>query len=186
VTTPSSFDDFALASQATPLAAVFADEIRAHGPITFARFMAIALGHPEHGYYARPGFAWGADGDFETSPQVSSVFGYLWARQVEECWERLGRPPAFHLVEVGAGSGAFSEAMLTWLRERAPACFAATRAVVLDGMPRRVEEQRARLQRAGFEAEHALAEEWLARGGRVTGVVISNECFDWWSGAERC
>lgn len=179
--TPSAFDDFALTSRATPLVSVIAAEIRAGGLMTFARFMALALGHPEHGYYARPGFAWGASGDFQTSPEVAPVFGYLWARQVLECWERLGRPAPFHLVEVGAGSGAFSEAMLTWLRERAPECFAALRAVVLDGMPRRIEDQRARLGRAGFGApqvEHALAEEWLARSDRVTGVVISNECFD--------
>lgn len=179
--TPSAFDDFALTSRATPLAAIVADEVRASGPITFARFMALALGHPEHGYYARPGFAWGAAGDFQTSPEVAPVFGYLWARQVLECWERLGRPAPFHLVEVGAGSGAFSEAMLTWLRDRAPECFAVLRAVVLDAMPRRIDEQRARLERAGFTAptvEHASAEAWLARDERVTGVIISNECFD--------
>ena len=179
--TPSAFDDFALARRATPLTSIVADEIRRDGAITFAHFMALALGHPEYGYYARPGFTWGANGDFQTSPEVSPVFGYLWAHQVNECWERLGRPVPFHLVEVGAGSGAFSESMLTWLRERAPECFATLRAVVLDGMPRRVEEQRARLDRAGFAApqvEHADAAEWLARDERVTGVVISNECFD--------
>jgi len=179
--TPPAFDDFALTARATPLASIVADEVSAGGPITFARFMALALGHPEYGYYARPDLAWGGAGDFQTSPEVAPVFGYLWARQVLECWERLGRPAPFHLVEVGAGSGAFSEAMLTWLRERAPDCFAALRAVVLDAMPRRIEEQRARLARAGFSAptvEHASAEAWLALDERVTGVVISNECFD--------
>ncbi len=171
-------DDFALATRATPLAPIIAEEIRGAGAITFARFMAVALGHPEHGYYARVGFAWGADGDFETSPEVHPVFGYLWARQVEECWERLSRPAPFQLVEVGAGSGAFAAAMLTWLRERAPECFAATRAVLLDAHPRRIDDQRARLRAAGIEAEHALASEWLSGGEPVTGAIISNECFD--------
>nr|HRC62494.1 SAM-dependent methyltransferase [Dehalococcoidia bacterium] len=110
-TTPAH-DDFALANRATPLTPVIAAEIAERGPMTFARFMSLALGHPEHGYYSRPDLAWGAAGDFETSPEVHPVFGYLWARQILECWERLGRPTEFALVEPGAGSGAFAVATL--------------------------------------------------------------------------
>jgi SAM-dependent MidA family methyltransferase len=173
-----AFDDFALAKQATPLASIIAAEIAARGPITFARFMALALGHPEYGYYSRERLEWGAAGDFETSPEVHPIFGYLWARQVLECWERLGRPEAFHLVEPGAGSGAFAVAMLIWLRERAPECAAAVRPVLLDGHPHRLADQQRALGAQGFEAEHALLDEWLARPEPVTGVVISNELFD--------
>ena len=178
--TRAPLDDFALAARATPLGRVVLDEVdRAEGArITFARFMALALGHPEHGYYARAGLAWGREGDYETSPEVHPIFGYLWARQVEQCWERLGRPAPFAIVEPGAGSGAFAVALLTWLRARAPACFAAARPVLLDGHARRVEEQRSTLRAAGLEAEHALLDDWLARVQPITGVVISNEYFD--------
>ena len=144
-------DDFALASSETPLAPVIRAEMdAAGGRVPFARFMALALGHPEHGYYSAERLAWGRDGDYETSPEVHPVFGYLWARQVEQCWERLGRPGEFHLVEVGAGSGAFAIAILTWLRERAPDCFAATRPTLLDGSPRRLEAQRQALEARGL------------------------------------
>ena len=68
----------------------------AGGRITFAQFMALALGHREHGYYSRADLAWGARGDYETSPEVHPIFGYLWARQVAECWERLDRPARRH------------------------------------------------------------------------------------------
>ena len=86
-------DDFALTDRPAPLTPVIRAAIEAAGgAITFTRFMAIALGHPEHGYYSRPDLAWGRDGDYETSPEVHPIFGYLWARQVEECWERLDRP----------------------------------------------------------------------------------------------
>jgi SAM-dependent MidA family methyltransferase len=109
---------------------------------------------------------------------VHPIFGYLWARQVHECWELLDRPDELHVVEPGAGSGAFAVAMLTWLRERAPECFAAVRPVLLDGHPRRIEEQRRALAEHGLEAEHALLNEWLARPEPVAGIVISNELFD--------
>ncbi len=172
-------DDFALAAQETPLAAVIREEIEAEGGrITFAHFMALALGHPEHGYYQRPDLAWGRDGDYETSPEVHPIFGYLWARQIEECWQRLGSPEVFDLVEVGAGSGAFSGAILTWLRDRSPDCFAATRATLLDGSPARLEAQQRALDTRNLEAEHRLLEDWLADEEPITGVVISNEFFD--------
>ncbi|MEZ4504117.1 MAG: SAM-dependent methyltransferase [Dehalococcoidia bacterium] len=172
-------DDFALAERETPLLPIILEEIeRAGGRITFARFMDLALGHPEHGYYAREDLRWGPEGDFETSPEVHPIFGYLWARQIEECWQRLGRPATFDLVEVGAGSGAFSRSMLTWLRERAPTCFEAARPVLLDGHPRRLEGQRAALAGAGLEARHALLGDWLAEDTPVEGVIISNELFD--------
>lgn len=179
--TADAFDDFGLANRATPLASIVAAEVAAAGPMTFARFMALALGHPEHGYYSREQFVWGAAGDFETSPEVHPIFGYLWARQVLECWERLGRPTLFYLVEVGAGSGAFSAAMLTWLRDRAPECAAAVRPVLLDGSPHRLADQRRTLASAGLEgleAKHLLLDDWLAEPEPVHGVVISNEFFD--------
>ena len=171
-------DDFALAARATPLTAIVRAEIAERGPIPFARFMELALYHPEHGYYARAGLAWGREGDYETSPEVHPVFGYLWARQIEECWRRLGEPAAFDLVEPGAGSGAFMAAMLDWLRERAPACHAAARPVLLDAHPRRLAEQRAVLEARGHEARHALLADWLAEGEPAEGVAISNELFD--------
>lgn len=171
-------DEFALATQ-TPLLPLLISQIdAAGGRITFAEFMAQALGHPEHGYYSRAGLTWGRDGDYETSPEVHPIFGYLWARQVLECWQRLGEPAAFALVEVGCGSGAFMRAILTWLRTRAPRCFAAAHTVMLDGHPNRLADQRAHLASAGFEVEHSLTADWLARPERITGVVISNEFFD--------
>jgi len=174
-----AFDDFALAAAETPLAGIVRDEIEAAGGrITFERFMSLALGHPEHGYYCREQLAWGRDGDYETSPEVHPIFGYLWSRQILECWERLGSPQRFDLVEVGGGSGIFSASMLTWLRERAPECFAAVRATILDGHERRLAQQRRTLEALGLEAKHQLLGEWLGESEPIVGVVISNEFFD--------
>ena len=42
---------------------------------------------------------------FGTSSMSHPVFGALIARQLEEMWHVLGDPPAFHVIEVGAGDG---------------------------------------------------------------------------------
>ena len=78
--------------------------IRSEGPITVARYMAEALGHPQHGYYAtRDPF--GAAGDFITAPEISQMFGELIGLWCAEMWRRMGRPRPVRLVEFGPGRG---------------------------------------------------------------------------------
>ena len=89
----------------TPLEEEIAAEIRAGGPITFRRFMELALYHPEHGYYQRPRDPFGIEGDFYTNSQLQPVFGRLLARQVEQWYDEMGAPADFIVVEMGAGRG---------------------------------------------------------------------------------
>ena len=92
-------------------------EIAASGPLTFARFMTIALYDPERGYYRsateRPGRA----GDFLTAPETHPIFGAALARQLDEVWRRLDRPRRFVLREYGAGSGTLAASILAGLRD---------------------------------------------------------------------
>jgi SAM-dependent MidA family methyltransferase len=81
------------------------DEIRARGPVSFARFMELALHHPEHGYYARGPERLGRGGDYFTASDVGPAFGACLARQLVEMDARLGRPDPFRYVEHGAGRG---------------------------------------------------------------------------------
>lgn len=90
-------------------------EIRAGGPITFARFMEAALYHPAHGFYARASV--GERGHFVTSPHLSPAFATLLARQVRELAELLDRPEPFALVEGGAGDGTLARQMMAALPE---------------------------------------------------------------------
>jgi SAM-dependent MidA family methyltransferase len=87
-------------------------EIRASGPLPFARFMELALYDPDGGYYrsseARPG----RGGDFITAPELHPIFGELLARGVEDAWVALGRPHPFVVVEHGAGEGALAVPLL--------------------------------------------------------------------------
>ncbi|HEX7967496.1 MAG TPA: class I SAM-dependent methyltransferase, partial [Stellaceae bacterium] len=65
-----------------------ARRIRAAGPLSVADYMAEALGHPRHGYYATRD-PLGARGDFITAPEVSQIFGELVGLWCADAWERM-------------------------------------------------------------------------------------------------
>jgi NADH dehydrogenase [ubiquinone] 1 alpha subcomplex assembly factor 7 len=88
----------------TALAGLLATRIRATGPITLADFMAEALMHPAHGYYAtRDPF--GAAGDFTTAPEISQMFGELLGLCLAQGWRDQGAPARIVVAELGPGRG---------------------------------------------------------------------------------
>lgn len=85
-----------------------ADEIKAliaaEGPMPLARYMALALGHPVHGYYvARDPI--GRHGDFTTAPEISQMFGEILGVWAAHMWRAMGAPSSVGLVELGPGRG---------------------------------------------------------------------------------
>ncbi len=69
-----------------------------------SEYMALALGHPEYGYYTtRDPF--GLAGDFITAPEISQMFGELIGLWCVEHWRALGRPAPLSLIELGPGRG---------------------------------------------------------------------------------
>ncbi len=80
------------------------DLARHSGPLTFARFMEVALFAPETGYYASVSHLQD-HGDYFTSPAAHPLFGTLLAIQLQQMWQLLDRPSPFTVVELGAGSG---------------------------------------------------------------------------------
>ena len=78
----------------------------------FAAFMSLALYHPQHGYYTAGPQRVGWSGHFLTSPELDPAFGQLWASAFEQVWDAAGRPPAFEVIEIGPGEGAFAESVL--------------------------------------------------------------------------
>lgn len=98
-----------------PLEEKIIEKIKQEGPITFERFMDMALYYPELGYYSSPKKIIGREGDFYTGPHLHPVFGAVLARQLMEMWEVMERPSLFHAVEIGAGTGYLSKDILDYL-----------------------------------------------------------------------
>ncbi len=145
-------------------------EIGAHGALTFARFMAIALYDPERGYYRVEADRPGRSGDFLTAPETHPLFGAAVGRQLDEVWQRLDRPSRFVLREYGAGSGTLAATILAGLREDGSEL-----ADALEYDPVEINEHRRReiAQRAALRLRPATD-----TGASFAGAVIANEFLD--------
>lgn len=157
----------------TPLDQLIRAEIRAQGPIDIAHFMALALGHPAHGYYAtRDPF--GRAGDFITAPEISQMFGELLGLWAVAVWQGLGRPDPVHLVELGPGRGTLMADALRAARG-APDFLRAIRLVLVETSPVLRQAQARSMQPSGIEPY------WLDDlSGLADGPVIllANEFLD--------
>ena len=99
------------------LSEIIIDKIRQNGPLSFHDFMDMALYHPDLGYYTSTNDNIGKKGDFYTSSNVSSVFGEMIGKQVEEMWYLLEEGD-FTVVEMGAGLGLLSGDVLGYLKTK--------------------------------------------------------------------
>lgn len=158
------------------LVARIAAEIRATGPMTFARFMELALYDPEAGYYAAgsPATAGpGRTGDFLTAPEGHPIFGWSIARFLESAWAALDRPGRFVVREHGAGSGALAAGVLDGLRRSESDLLDAIEYQASDVAPARLEALAARLGATGLDRHLHPPDARPA-----TGAVIANELLD--------
>ena len=145
--------------------------IRAHGPITVAAYMAVALHDADSGYYAsrQP---LGAAGDFVTAPEVSQIFGELIGLWCADLWQRIGRPAPLVVAELGPGRGVL---MADFLRAAAAirGFREALRLVLVEASPLLHEEQRQRL--AAFDPTWATTIDALPEGPLL---LVANEFLD--------
>jgi SAM-dependent MidA family methyltransferase len=157
----------------TALAERIRDEIVSGGPMTFARFMELALYDPHGGYYRSTAGGPGRTRDFLTSPEAHPIFGDALANQVVEVWDRLDRPDPFVLQEHGAGTGALAEAILGALERRGSPLLTSIRYVPIEIDPGRTAAVTERLAAAGHGDRVAPAID-----GAFTGVAFANEVLD--------
>jgi NADH dehydrogenase [ubiquinone] 1 alpha subcomplex assembly factor 7 len=143
------------------------------GPITLERYMALALGHPKHGYYmTRDPF--GAGGDFITAPEISQMFGELVGVWASEAWRLAGAPNPTRLVELGPGRGTLIFDLLRVARV-APDFLDAISVHLVETSPALRAVQRETLARA------AKPVDWLARVAEIPpgpALILANEFFD--------
>lgn len=175
------------------LVAAIIDEIQASGPITFARFMELALYHPEFGYYTRTSdeaptevgtpeigeerIGW--SGDYYTSSDLHPALAQAVAKQARQIDDLLGRPDPFTVVEMGPGKGLFARDFLADCA-RHPEFFGRLRYVLIERSPAMQVALRRNL--ASWLVDKSRVT-WM-RGleefasGSVVGLLLSNELLD--------
>lgn len=154
-------------------------EIKSKGPITFARFMEMALYYPGLGYYTRPGITTGPAGDFYTSPDVHPAFGQALARLFVKMWEALGRPERWALVEYGAGTGRLARHVLDFLQADQPQAASGLVYWIIEISPYLISLQKEEIAGLGLPPERVV---WAKNPEELpeknTGCIFSNELVD--------
>ncbi len=149
-------------------------EIARRGPIAFAEFMELALGHAGGGYYTAPAARPTRSGDYLTAPELHPIFGAALARQAAEAWERLGQPNPFTLLEYGAGAGTLALGILGGLRDDRSPLADVLRYAPVELNPHRLAELRERAAGAGLR----LAEPGALDADPGPGLALANEYLD--------
>ena len=88
----------------TPLSPIITEEIASKGFMRLDRYMALALGHPQHGYYMS-GRSFGLEGDFITAPEISQMFGELIGLWSLDQLQRQNLIETAGFFELGPGRG---------------------------------------------------------------------------------
>ena len=128
----------------------------------FDQWVEQALYHPQHGFYSSGGQAGRRGKDFLTSPEVGPLFGTVLAKAINGCWNELGQPDPFTVIEAGAGRGALAASVL----RAKPACFDAMRYVMVE---------RSELLRA--QQQETLKGVAANSGGKVISLGKLSECI---------
>ncbi|MGE5446028.1 MAG: class I SAM-dependent methyltransferase [Ignavibacteriales bacterium] len=150
--------------------------IHKSGPITFDKFMEIALYHPEHGYYTSGKAEIGKGGDYYTSPCVHPAFGEVLNRFICRAYEVVNAPD-FTVVEMGAGKGFLALDILDSLKRNNTELYERLRYSIIELSPNLQEEGKSTLK------EHIHKIRWVnslsdLESESVCGVFISNELVD--------
>ncbi len=153
----------------TALESIIVAMIESDGPMALDRYMALCLGHPQHGYYmTRDPF--GQGGDFTTSPEISQIFGELIGVWFLSVWHVLGKPRHFALVELGPGRGTLMADVLRVIAKDEK-CLKAARVHFVETSPVLREAQRARVPDATWHAGPASLP-------ALPTLFVANEFFD--------
>lgn len=147
---------------------------QAGGWIAFDEWMHRALYTPGLGYYSGPRSPLGVHGDFVTAPELSPLFGQAVAAQAAQ-WLRATAPQGpWHVLELGAGTGALAASVLPAL---AVAGTPADRYSILEVSGLLRSQQAHTLEHRAPDWRGRV--DWLdALPSSFTGVILANEVID--------
>ncbi len=168
----SDLMDHVAEEHASRVAEEIRSEIKQNGPMSFSRFMEIALYAPGLGYYCVGTEKIGVKGDFVTAPEISPLFAECLAGYCEKVLSRHQSPA---ILEIGAGTGRLALGILKSLEKRG--CLP-ERYYILDISPELKQRQREFIEQEAPEILSRIV--WLNESPqeRFDGIIIANEVLD--------
>lgn len=158
------------------LSDIIIEKIRKDGPISFHDFMDMSLYFRGSGYYTSPGSKIGKSGDYYTSPQVSSVFGHMIGKQLEEMWNLLGKK-SFAVVEYGGGTGLLCKDIMDYCKNNKE-FYDQIEYFIIEKNRAEPENKERNLEGRGITGNKIKWIESIRDIGEVSGCVLSNELVD--------
>jgi SAM-dependent MidA family methyltransferase len=159
------------------LAEIIRREIAERGVLSVARFMELALGCPNSGYYEAKKDSPGRRGDFYTSVSTGELFGQLLAFQFSAWLEKLrSAKREVRIAEAGAHDGRLAADILYWLQAHRPVLFQQIEYWIIEPSIRQQGWQKETLK-------DFTNVRWLSRfndstNQRFNGIIFSNELLD--------
>jgi SAM-dependent MidA family methyltransferase len=167
-------------------------EMAAHGVLSFARFMELALYCPVYGYYETKKDNPGRHGDFYTNISVGKLFGQLLAFQFAEWLETEVRSQKseVRIVEAGAHDGQLAKDILNWLQSSRPKLFGQIQYTIIEPSARRQEWQKEKLAEfaprvrwfdslQSISSQNPKSSRLAGRNPKLNGgIIFSNELLD--------
>lgn len=136
---------------------------------SFFEYMRFVLYEPAFGYYAVGNQKLGEQGDFVTSPELTPLFGYSVAEQVEEVLLTIGG----NVLEFGAGTGALARSIFEAIGNRQVFNY-----LIIEPSSELQQRQQLFLKKH-LQAAHFQRVQWLDTLPQAfTGIVLANEVLD--------
>jgi len=152
-------------------------EISTTGPLSFDRWMAECLYHPQWGYYCKGDDRVGRDGDFFTSVSVGKCFGMLLSYRIAEYARANEIEGQIDIIELGANTGQLACDILDTLRSDFPNLYKKVRYTICEPL-----ESMLKIQSTTLQAHSALLEFHSTINGikqvKEHGILLSNELID--------
>jgi len=150
--------------------------INKNGPITFAKFLELALYHKDYGYYRAGRTRIGKEGDYYTSPCVHPAFGEIIGRFIYKVYKSLDIQE-LTIVEMGAGKGYLALDILDSIKRNQPQFYSNLNYLIVEISPTLIAKEKNilkdHLHKIRFHSSISEIE-----NEKVIGVFISNELLD--------
>ena len=157
----------------SPLGEAITAMIASDGPISVERYMELAVGHPDYGFYMHRD-PFGAQGDFTTAPEISQMYGELLGLWAAEVWSSMGRPNPVRLIELGPGRGTLMSDALRAARVVPEFC-AALDVTLIETSPTLADIQYEMLLASGVSIAWRAA---LSEAPEGPAILLANEFLD--------